>query len=407
MDLTRVCCSALTVLLATANSVSAQSPAPGEVVIGSRTYGAVIGPVLQSGGLMRHISGQDVSDPTLKLRGTGTQLSGPHLALTLLSPDRLIAAASTRPGRFSVDIVTGNRTLLPGTTGPLWKGEGDMLALDPDTFLAIADDFAAGKEGDGKIIRYEISTGESTLISGVARGDGVVMHRPRAITMLNDNAVAVVEFGPIGSDSLPGAIVYRVDLATGDRSVISTLNSSTPSRYTASGGVRSASRMNIPLRGTGPTFALGHRGACFVGGRLFVGGTAAETSANVFEGGIVEVDLVTGDRVLVGGTAYEGTTKVTREFGFGSDPYKPDAPTALTKFGNSSLLLTETFGPNKVWKFDVETRRIRAVADLNTHVLPEFQPGARLTGRAPMVQGLRSRRSPWMRLRAGVKPRLA
>ncbi len=353
---------------------SAQSLSPGEIVIGSRAVGAVIGPVLPTGH-MRHISGRDMSVSGLPLRGSGTELSGPHLALLALGPNRLIAAASTRQGRYSIDLVTGNRTLLPGTGGAPWTGEGDMLAIDSDSFLAIADDFTAASTGDGKILQYTIATGQTVLISGIARGDGVVMHRPRSITRLDASTVAVVEFGPVGAP-LPGAIVYRVDLVTGNRSLITTLTPDTPYRYTATGGVRSASPSAVPPRGTGPVFKLGHRGMCFVGGRLFVAGTADDT----YVGGIVEVDLATGDRTLMGGAAYAGSTRVTRDFGPGSDPYVADGPTSLTPLGGSSFVFTETFGPNKVWKFDIDTRRVRAVADLNGHILPPYQAGALITG---------------------------
>ncbi len=366
--------SAIAALLLAGPALAQPTLAPGEMVMGSRTYGSIYGPVLRPADHTTLMSGPDLAIHELPVRGGGPSLAGAALSMLALSGDRLIAAPATLPGHFAINPATGDRQLLPGTNGPLWTGAGEMLALDSDTFLAVADDFAAANLGDGKLLKYRLSTGETTLISGVARGDGIVMYRPRAIARLDAESVAVMEFGPAAA-GLPGSILFRVDLATGNRTVISTIAPGVPSRYTSTGGVRSANRGDVPLRGSGPTFGLGNRGVAVVGGRLFVAGTADGS----FLGGFCEVNPSTGDRTLVGGVALAGSSKVTVAFGAGSDPYTPDAPTSLQTFADSSFVFVETFGPNRVWKFDIDTRRIKIVADLDPQILPEFRSLAQFT----------------------------
>ncbi len=361
------------------NFASAQtSLSPGELVVGSRTYGSVYGPMRHPGLLSGVISGSDLGVASLPVRGTGTSLSGPQLSIMVVPPARLIASPGA--GHYEVDLLTGNRALLPGTDGPLWTGGGEMEWYGTDSFLAIADDFTANALGDGKLLKYELESATSTLVSGIAHGDGVVMHRPRALTLVSPTTAVVVEFGTASATSLPGTLLYSVDLGTGNRTVLSTLSAGTPLRYSSVGGVRSASTSPIPFRGTGPTFSVACRGVVFVDGHLFVAGTATNTPQ--FIGGILEVDLASGDRTLVGGTAMQNGVPVTVPFGSGSDPYVADAPTALHRLNEQSFVFVETFGPNKVWKYDILDRTVRVVSDLDTQVLPQFRSLVALTGLA-------------------------
>jgi hypothetical protein len=227
-------------------------------------------------------------------------------------------------------------------------------------------------------MKYQISTGQSTIMSGAARGDGPLMNRPRSIARLDANTIVVAEFGVPGTSGLDGSILFRIDLTTGNRSVLSTVNPTVPARYVATGGVRSAATVSVPLRGAGPAFGYGNRGVAVVGGRIFVGGTADAS----FAGGIVEVNLLTGDRTLIGGSAILAGTRVSTPFGAGSDVYAPDAPTALQQFTSSSFIFTETFGPSRVWEFEINTRRVRILADLDPQFLPSVRGIAQFSGLA-------------------------
>lgn len=351
--------------------------APGEIIIASRGWGSVFGPLQAPGKASALISGRDLSTIAVVTRGVGPSLiaDNGNLSILAVSQNKLIASSSSVLGRFDVNLSTGDRTLLPGTDGPLWTGSGEMLRIDDDVMLAVADDFAAGMTGDGKIIRYRFSTGESILVSGVARGDGVVMHRPRSLTRLDTDSIAVMESN-LGSNRLPGSILYRVDIVTGNRQVISTIAPGATPRYTSTGGVRSASTSDIATRGTGPVFARANRGVVFVGGRLLVAGTVEGSNS----GGFVEVDLMTGDRTLFAGTALDGSDVVTVPFGPGSDTYEPDAPTSLKSLNDRTIFFTETFNPNRAWRLDINNKRVNIVADLDPQILPDYRSSAKFSG---------------------------
>jgi hypothetical protein len=321
-----------------------------------------------------------MQDAALPLRGGGDSFPVPagHFALLAMSGDRLLARCSSTPlfGMYRVDPVTGDRTLVPGTNQPFWSTGADMLALNDDDILAVIDDFGAAALGNGKIVKYRLSTGETTLLSGGTRGDGFVMHRPRSLTRLDLNTIAVVEFGPVGT-SLQGSTVYRVDLETGDRSIITTMGINTGTRYTCTGGVVSATRTTVPVRGTGPIFDGQQRGMCFLGGRLFV----TSNVSGPFAGAIIEVDLATGNRTLLAGTGLIGGVRTTVPLGAGSTAASlPDSPTGLQQLRPRSLVISSTFGPNLLWEYNIDTNRLDVLADFDPQILPQFQPTMRFSG---------------------------
>lgn len=105
------------------------------------------------------------------MRGDDPLLPVPagHLSLDAMpGGGRLIARPSSNNAWsvFLIDPANGNRTLVPGTDGPLWSTKGDMLDLDEDTVLAIVDDFTANALSNGKTLRYKFSTGDTTVITG-------------------------------------------------------------------------------------------------------------------------------------------------------------------------------------------------------------------------------------------------
>ncbi len=363
-----------------ASSVCAQATfAPGALIVGSRSFGTVLGPIHGPAGPNPLLSGQDLTSDMPTTRGTGIDLVSDHLSL-LAMPGPLMFARPSRAtnwGLYSIDLTTGNRTLLEGTNVALWSSGGDMIAEDADTILALADDWNAGNAGKGRLLRYTISTGETTLVSGAARGDGVVMYRPRSLARLDDTHVVVCEFG-LGLNQV---YLYSVDLVTGDRAVISTLKPTDGARFTVTGGVVSAARTTIPSRGTGPVVDTQIRGLAVLNGRLIVSGSLSAP----YVGAIIEVDPLSGNRTLLGGTALEGGVRVTVPFGPGSTSVLFDAPTALQARTDHSLIMTATFGPNFVWEFDVNTRTLTTIADLGVQLATPFQ-NPQFTGLAIVPQ---------------------
>ena len=356
-----------------------QSLTVGDLVVGSRQFGSLYTLPSTTGLFNGLVTGPDMQVSTLPVRGAGPVLptANGHLALLCLPGGRLVArpSSNTAWGVYEIAPATGDRTLIPGTNGPAWATGGDMVALDDASLLAIVDDFVAAGESNGRIVRLDLTTGNWTTISGGTVGNGVVMHRPRSLARVDLNTVAVVEFGPV-TGSLPGLLVYLVDVPTGNRTVLSTLGSVTASRYTVTGGVRSATRAAVPARGTGPVFDGQARGLTALNGRLF----AATALGTPFAGAVVEIDLATGNRSLVVGTGLVGGQRVVAEPGPGSSATMPESPTGLQPLSPVSLVFSSTFGPNRLWDLDLSTRRLKPVANFDPQILPEFQSVMRFSG---------------------------
>ncbi|HLP85343.1 MAG TPA: immunoglobulin domain-containing protein [Phycisphaerales bacterium] len=81
------------------------------------------------------------------------------------------------------------------------------------------------------------------------------------------------------------------------------------------------------------------------------------------------MDLTTGDRTLVAGIALDAGSQITVPFASGSDSYVPGAPTALQTLDDRSLTFIETFGPDRVWVWDVVDNRVREAADLTPQIV--------------------------------------
>ncbi|MDP1661872.1 MAG: immunoglobulin domain-containing protein [Phycisphaerales bacterium] len=353
-----------------AGSVAAQPVlVPGDWLVGSRNFGTVLKVNPADAEL---ISGRDLSTASMVSRGSGLSLVGVQLDLLAMSEGQLLGRASqttNQQGTYSIDVATGNRTILPGTgVAPWTSGGGGLLRLDQDNVLALVDDFGAGTAGNGRLVRYTISTGESTLVSGGTRGNGVVIHRPRAMCRFNAHTVAVVEFGPNAQNALPGALVYLIDLTTGDRTVVSTPGQGAPQRFMCVDGVVSAAPVAIPGVGWGPVSNGQFRGIAYQNGLIYVSGSLGGT----FEPFIMGIIPADGGRTLVGGTALY-PERVTVPFGAGSTTVIPEAPASLVVNSDHSLLMCAVFGPNRVWQLDTNTRQLTIVADMDPAVLAQYR----------------------------------
>ncbi|MBY0312796.1 MAG: hypothetical protein K2W85_12065 [Phycisphaerales bacterium] len=365
-------CSCIIVLALTA---SLRAQAPGDLLVGSRGFGSIYLP--SSNNPLPHdlLSGLDLLNA--QIRGTGPQFSCPngHLSLLALPDGRILARAGewSTFGVYTVNPATGDRSIIPGTDQPLWASTSDMILWDPSSVLVVADDFVGGlvqHQDDPKILRLDLATNAATVVTSSTVGDGVIMHRPRAIAKLDSSTFAVVEVGPISASSLSGALLFRINAATGERTVLSSLSDGpTPRRKRVNGIIQPPAL--VPQVGSGPTFVEGLRGVAFLGGRLFVAGSSF--GLNGYKGGIIEVDLTTGDRTLLVGSAILAGSTVSVPPGPGSDSAFPTSPTALQPRSSRTLAFCSTFGPNKVWSIDIDSKKLTAIADLQPRLGPNFQ----------------------------------
>ena len=172
---------------------------------------------------------------------------------------------------LSIDPVTGNRTILSDAThgtGPLFapstallvvpnvpepstivlaaigvlallahrwrrgiKGLGPAMALVAATCSAHAAGLPAGdivisasisgsSPGDAGLLLVDPTTGDRTILSDNTHGTGPAFYRPQGVSLAPDGSLLVADQGPPNTSGRLQAI-FRVDPATGDRTVVS------------------------------------------------------------------------------------------------------------------------------------------------------------------------------------------
>lgn len=201
--------------------------------------------------------------------GAGIALNGPVAPIQL--PDGRFASGQFQGdfGIYAVDPVTGDRSLLSGSSvdGSTPVGTGPELAvraitMSPDPNIIYATSFNLDA-----VIAVEIDTGNRTIISadGVA-GDGPAFTQPLGIDIADDGTIFVSD---LGTD---GGAAFMVDPVTGDRTLIT-------------GETSLGSGVAINPFGIGVFEDL----AGIPGRRVLL------ADGN----GLIEVDLATGDRTLI------------------------------------------------------------------------------------------------------------
>jgi hypothetical protein len=158
-------------------------------------------------------------------KGTGAVLNIPRSVAVEASGDILVSDDYPYGGGASrilrIDPATGNRTLLSGAS----RGSGPAFAPYA-VYLTIAGGVIYTVDDNGEIMSVDAVTGDRTVVSGAARGVGPAINSPVSITAGPSGELAVLEQDWTGG---PGAAtLMQVDLATGDRTVLSS-NAQNPS----------------------------------------------------------------------------------------------------------------------------------------------------------------------------------
>jgi sugar lactone lactonase YvrE len=117
-----------------------------------------------------------------------------------------------------IDPATGNRELISGRgrgAGPeLRSGFGGptsvAIGADGSLYVADVDEDFSGSIANGAIYRVDPATGNRTLISGLGIGAGADLRAPWDITLESSNTVLISDLGK----------VLRIDLTTGDRELV-------------------------------------------------------------------------------------------------------------------------------------------------------------------------------------------
>lgn len=249
-----------------------------------------------------------------------TVYTGGLAAAAMLSPgDILVADAgptgSGPGGIFKVDPSTGDRTVVSGFgvgTGPNFE---DPIGI---TVTLGGDILVTDLSGDS-IYRVDPSSGDRTLVSGPGVGAGPAFGGPGGIALGPANSIVVTTAMTHEIAGFDVGDVYRVDLATGDRTTLS------------------STFLGI---GTGPSLLRPVGVAIDTDGHILV--------AEISDGErILKVDPLTGNRSLLSGENVSTGSDVGTGFDF-AGPY------GLVLEADGSLLVTDAV-LNAIFRVDTAT----------------------------------------------------
>lgn len=365
---------------------SAELPHHLDLIVASRFYGSLIA-VDRSTGMIRSIvTGTDVRDLSLPVRGSGTALNGAQSGDIGISRDGRIfwklAPTTSTYGTYQVDPVSGNRSGLFGSGAAAHDSTGTPIVWNAKTLLLAADGFNAGSSGNARVLRYGLPAGPTTILSGDLVGDGPRTFRARYMAAADATTVFVAETGTLGGvTNNPG--IFRIDLQSGARTFISRLGKDTLNRKTVTGGVLSAG--TTPLtRGTGPVINGQVRSLLFRQGKLYIGASSQKPDLS-FVYCIIEVNPATGNRTLVVGTALvddgTGTNFVSQAASnAGAPPF--DSPSGMLELPDSSIAFTSLFSYNTILRLMPETRELTMLADLGPQIATAARGNMQLTSMA-------------------------
>ena len=186
--------------------------------------------------------------------------------------NRVFALDFGRSGVLAIDLTTGDRTIIAdGETGsgPILEG-AVSIALDSDNARVLVMIAAA-------LLAVDLTSGDRTLLSSAERGDGPALASVLALRLDGTSNRALALLPGEGGTTLLG-----IDLATGDRTVISD---------------------NATSDGPNPQFVASGMAIDETRDRALVAGIDfnAPDGDGIVSDGIYAVDLASGDRTLLSG----------------------------------------------------------------------------------------------------------
>ncbi|HZW11143.1 MAG TPA: GC-type dockerin domain-anchored protein [Phycisphaerales bacterium] len=350
-------------------------PYPGDYLVASRTTGAIYA-VDPATGLFRGlVSGRELRDLSGTIRGDGQRIGNAFSLSIVTAPGGDILARYARPsgwGIVSVDHLTGDRAVLPGTDSPAWEDSGELFLLDDHTVVSAADDYENDLAGDGLLLAYDLASGVTSIVSGGGVGDGPQLLRPRAVARLDEGTLLVAE-SMLAFPPEIGAGLYAVSLASGDRALVSRLS---PFPFTRplviDGNVAGQVLLGDDEGGAGPVLNVTARSIAVRDGTIYAG---IAIDRGVFDGGVLAIDPATGDRTLVVGRAMrdDGTNSgVVEQIPPNMQDIFLDQPIGLTITPAERLAFTCLWGPSVIYELEIPTGNLYEIADIAAQVHPDF-----------------------------------
>lgn len=359
----------------------AEQPHHLDLLVASRAYGTLFAVDPATGLIRSNVTGPDLRIPAKTVRGTGTLLANALSGDLGTSRDGRIfwklSLASGNTATYQIAAATGNRTGLFGSGSAINDSNGQPLMLNAQTLLIGADGFTQSYSQNSRVLRYPLPSGPVTNFSGDLVGDGVQLFRGRTLTFGDDHSLYVAEIGTLGTVTSGG--VYKIDLSTGYRTLISRTGSLPLYRYYVTNGVQSPIT-DIWDRGAGPVTNGQVRSIVFRAGTLYIG--VSSKVNNAFYSAILSIDIATGNREIIAGTALAddglGSTLITVA---PSNPGAPafDSASGLTLLADGTIAFSSLFTYNTICRLNPDTREVTLIADLGPQVTADVRGSMLLT----------------------------
>lgn len=249
--------------------------------------------------------------------GTGPNLPNPIGVALDAANDRAIVVNDVPAQVFSIDLATGNRTILSSDSvgaGPLLERPGN-ITLDLANDQSFITDTIANA-----VFSLDLTTGDRAIVSNATTGAGTPFSSPRGLVLDAANNRVLVTDSTLGE-------VLAVDLQTGDRSAL-------PSDTTGS-GINLGSPVDV----------------AFDGNRALIVDTQLRS--------LVALDAGNGDR---------------SEFspGVGDGPEWSSSISNIAQDGDTVFIVDGDFSREKIVQVDVNTGNRAIVSDADTGVGTNF-----------------------------------
>jgi len=252
----------------------------------------------------------------------------------VLDGGRALVADESYSGILAVDLASGDRVIFSDAatgTGP---------ALSRPSALSLDGDRALVGNAFGGVLALDLASGERSFVSPpMLVGAGVGFQFPEEVAVVDGRALVVA-----------GSRIYEVDLASGDRTILTDASFSTPV-------------------GTGP--ALGSLDG------IVVNGERALVTANGFHvAGVYAVDLSSGDRTIVSDLS-TGTGPVFLHV------------SGIALDGGRAFVTADAIGGAGVFAVDLSSGNRTVVSDASTGTGPQMSAasGLVLDGQRALVVG--------------------
>jgi sugar lactone lactonase YvrE len=152
--------------------------------------------------------------------GSGVALASPA-GMVLQSNGNLLVVDEGLQALVEVNLITGERTIVSGGAGGSEFGLGDAFSTPHDLVIDSSGDVLIVDTMLHAIFRVDLASGDRNIISSLALGGGDALVDPRNIT--RDSAGNILVSDSNSNPDAPG-MVYRVDPDTGVRTFVSAQN---------------------------------------------------------------------------------------------------------------------------------------------------------------------------------------